>query len=274
MTGPIVTCVPGKELLHGLRHEVSGGVADHLETIRRVGQHRLDGRIRRDRRRKIDEACRRPAPRPPCRPPCGRRRASTSRADEPTSSPAVASTLMRGTRQSRASAGRPTPRHGRTASGIMVGTGGIEPPTSSVSGKRSPTELRAFVGLDRAVPSSARGVGSSQRICLAMVPACVKVSLRLRPGAHAASGAARLVCSVPQSGRAACACRSSRGPLGSRQRPRPTRIRIVRRTAGPGNCACRARSALRRAPSPRSPRARVGVCRGACRARLRAPTGA
>ena len=28
----------------------------------------------------------------------------------------------------------------------MVGTGGIEPPTSSVSGKRSPTELRAFVG--------------------------------------------------------------------------------------------------------------------------------
>ena len=28
----------------------------------------------------------------------------------------------------------------------LVGTGGIEPPTSSVSRKRSPTELRAFTG--------------------------------------------------------------------------------------------------------------------------------
>jgi hypothetical protein len=29
---------------------------------------------------------------------------------------------------------------------LLVGTGGIEPPTSSVSRKRSPTELRAFTG--------------------------------------------------------------------------------------------------------------------------------
>ena len=28
---------------------------------------------------------------------------------------------------------------------ILVGTGGIEPPTSSMSRKRSPTELRAFI---------------------------------------------------------------------------------------------------------------------------------
>ncbi len=28
---------------------------------------------------------------------------------------------------------------------MMVGTGGIEPPTPSVSGKCSPTELRAYI---------------------------------------------------------------------------------------------------------------------------------
>ncbi len=47
----------------------------------------------------------------------------------------------------------------------MVGTGGIEPPTSSVSGRRSPTELRAFDGrVDRAHSGSIRLTTPLERV--------------------------------------------------------------------------------------------------------------
>src|SRR5690606_41512888 len=52
----------------------------------------------------------------------------------------------------------------------MIGTGGIEPPTSSVSRKRSPTELRAFslLGQPVRVPKAQRGV--NRRVTFVVSP--------------------------------------------------------------------------------------------------------
>ena len=42
MTGPMVTCVPGHKLLHGLGHHMGGVVADQFERPRIVAGDDLD----------------------------------------------------------------------------------------------------------------------------------------------------------------------------------------------------------------------------------------
>ncbi len=123
-------------------------MADNVETLRRLGQHRLDGGIVIEPARQIDEFA-----------VDARRNEvfawhvlqhvandSASRHDARIAAEGYGYV---GTHQAKnliiAENGRS--EIARAAVGTdLVGTGGIEPPTSSVSRKRSPTELRAFTG--------------------------------------------------------------------------------------------------------------------------------
>src|SRR5206468_12062240 len=100
----------------------------------------------------------------------GRRRAVDARRDRPRDGLAVAAAApgVRGQRLARGRArgealGRAVlerhtdlhhPDDGTERAGVRrwIGTGGIEPPASSASRKRSPTELRAYVTPEKAIP--------------------------------------------------------------------------------------------------------------------------
>ena len=157
----------GKQPLDRLRHQMRGRVTDARRALAASRRQRVRPRQSSvSGRDEVDDAVVRPAPprtwlfNAPAALSTSSARVPASTWCTAPSGVVTATVAMSSTHSVVTLISAPAPQSSNSVRRGLVGTGGIEPPTSSVSRKRSPTELRACV-LRPALPTAA----TTSRVC-------------------------------------------------------------------------------------------------------------